>query len=183
LSKFADHRQQKLVARLRGFFIISPPVRGHCEGEARRHLSSSRNVRPPASRLERAVFDLNVSVFPWGCASTHAISNRSVVQRYRENGVDGCRFASASPSAFAESHRTCLGSLPIALVSSVPFAGLGGARILVGWHRPIGSIACMRKRGCRPGTASPRADRNTGRSRWRCSQTMHVGRQGDTASR
>jgi hypothetical protein len=60
-------------------------------------------------------------VFPG--ASTHDISNRSVVQRYRENGEDVGRFANASLSADPENRPTCLGSLSIALESSGPSHG------------------------------------------------------------
>ena len=68
-----------------------------------------------------------------------------MLQLHREFGADGCRFASAYLLVYQENRRTCSRSLPIALEFSSPFADLGAARIPVGWHRPIGSTACMRK--------------------------------------
>jgi hypothetical protein len=113
--------------------------------------------------------------------STHAISNRSVVQRYRENGEAGCRCASASPSAFAESHRTCSRFRPIAFGFSAPFQARGGAWVRVGLHTPIRSNFGTQKARLRRKAAQPGA-RSTGHWSGRCNETTADSHPGDTAS-
>jgi hypothetical protein len=85
----------------------------------------------------------------------------TVRPRYRENGVGRCKFASACFSAYSENSRICLGSLPIAFGSSVPFQALFRARLLVGLRRPAHSSAdrriVRRRRKATPRGAGPSA--------------------------
>jgi hypothetical protein len=94
-----------------------------------------------------------------GGPSTRAVSNRSVMQRYRENGEAGCRFAGACPSAFPGKRRTCSRCLPTELESSAPWPARGTAEILVGLRTPSRSNfgtqkARLRRKAARPGARS-----------------------------
>ena len=117
-----------------------------------------------------------------GGPSTRAVSNRSVMQRYRENGEAGCRFASASPSAFAESHRTCSRFRPIAFGFSAPFQARGGAWVRVGLHTPIRSNADKRIVHP-PRTAMRRDARRIVHWSKHYSETMRDDRRGDKLSK
>jgi hypothetical protein len=164
---------------------VDPVMPARAKAEARADALATLVTRP---YLNVAIFILDYAGAPGlpggsisSATSTHAISNRSVVRRYRENGADVCRFANACPSAYPGKPRTCSRFPPIALESSALSRAHDVLGVPVGLRTADGSnFGTQRCRlRCR---AARRGDYRFGHWSERCNETMAGGRPGDTAS-